>query len=76
MMTLFILSMQLSKQALPLLNIFKTPCFTTLNASSLWANCPLPRAQEAQCFSCGTPEDAPAVGLYPDSRLLERHQLV
>lgn len=62
--------------ALPSLNLFINPCFTTLNTSSLWAYCPLLREQHAQCFDWGAPEDALAVGLYPDSRLLERHQLV
>ena len=33
----------------------------------------LPREQQAQHFIQGAPADAPALGLYPDSRLPERH---
>lgn len=34
----------------------------------------LPREQQARCFGQGALADAPAMGLYPNSRLLERHQ--
>lgn len=36
----------------------------------------LPREQQAWPFIQGAPADALAMGLYPDSRLQERHQPV